>query len=98
MSVTLYREIDALGGTGMLSEDESWSRGYNEALSDVLAILDRRGFSEHRSPYSGVIDALTPILDDLGVPGSDGWTNGYVHTTDLDRLMSEIARLGGDGV
>ncbi len=89
--VSIYREIDALGGTDMSSEGENWSRGYSEALSDVLKILKRRGFSEHRTPYSDVIDALTPILDDLGVPGSDGWTNGYVHETDLNRLQAAIA-------
>jgi len=47
MSVTLYREIDALGGTGMPAEGESWSRGYSEALSDVLSILTKRGFTEY---------------------------------------------------
>jgi hypothetical protein len=89
MSVSLYREIDALGGYG----EGEWHKGYSEALSAVLAILDRRGFTEHRTPYSDVIDALTPILDDLGVPGSDGWTEGYVHTTDLDRLQAAIAQV-----
>lgn len=43
---TLFREIDALGGTGMPSEGESWGRGYSEALSDALAILEKRGFTE----------------------------------------------------
>jgi len=45
-AVTLFREVDALGGTGMPEEGESWSRGYSEALSDVLSILAKRGFSE----------------------------------------------------
>ncbi|WP_184083884.1 hypothetical protein [Sphingomonas xinjiangensis] len=87
--VTLYREIDALGGTAESEHD----KGYVAAIDDVLAILSRRGFSEHRSPYSDVIDALTPVLDDLGVPGSDGWTGGHVHTTDLDRLQAAIAQV-----
>ena len=40
--VSLYREIDALGGIG----DGDWHEGYSQALDDVLAILTRRGFSE----------------------------------------------------
>lgn len=40
--VTLYREIDALGGTG----DGEWHRGYTDALTEVLAILSKRGFTE----------------------------------------------------
>lgn len=39
---TLYREIDALGGTA----NTEWGGGYGEALDDVLAILTRRGFTE----------------------------------------------------
>jgi len=39
---TLFREIDALGGVPSNDRD----RGYCEALSDVLAILERRGFRE----------------------------------------------------
>jgi len=92
-AVTLYREIDALGGSGMPSEGENWSRGYSEALSDVLSILSRRGFSEHHSPVTDLVSALTPILSDIGQAGADGWTNGYVHTTDLDRLQQAIAQV-----
>lgn len=40
--VTLYREVDALGGTPR----EDYERGYNTALRHVLEILVRRGFSE----------------------------------------------------
>jgi hypothetical protein len=41
--VTLYREIDALGGTGQ----GEWSEGYSAAIGDVLTLMDARGFSEH---------------------------------------------------
>ncbi len=41
--VSLYREIDALGGTASTDHE----RGYVAAIDDVLAILTRRGFSEH---------------------------------------------------
>jgi hypothetical protein len=41
--VTLYREVDALGGTA----DNDLERGYISAITDVLEILERRGFSEH---------------------------------------------------
>lgn len=51
--VTLYREIDALGGTGT----GRWHDGYSDAIGVVLDILQRRGFSE-------VADA-TPSLDNL---------------------------------
>jgi hypothetical protein len=40
---TLFREIDALGGT----PSSDWDEGYNEALSDVLQILTKRGFTEY---------------------------------------------------
>ena len=87
--VTLYREIEALGGAGT----GEWHAGYVDAISEVLNILQRRGFTEFRTPYVAVLNALTPILDDLGVPGSDGWTSGYAHVTDIDRLQAAIAKV-----
>lgn len=42
--VSLYREIDALGGVPDPAHQSSV--GYCQAIADVLAILDRRGFSE----------------------------------------------------
>jgi len=39
---TLWREIDALGGSG--------DAGHSEALTKVMAILERRGFTEHSEP------------------------------------------------
>lgn len=54
--VTLYREIDALGGAG----DGDWHKGYSEALTDVLAILSKRGFTEFTAtPPSPALDAAT---------------------------------------
>ena len=44
-NVTLYREIDALGGYH--DPEDQRDVGYGEALTAVLAILQRRGFSEH---------------------------------------------------
>lgn len=41
-NVTLYREIDALGG----AVENEWSEGYSAALTDVLAKLTKRGFTE----------------------------------------------------
>jgi hypothetical protein len=95
MSVTLYREIDALGGAAMSGSvyDQAYHDGYSKALDLVFEILERRGFSEHGDPIAAVIDAIKPILDDLGVPGSDGWTEGYAHVTDLDRLQAAIAEV-----
>lgn len=75
--VSLYREIDALGGTGLTSEGESWGRGYSEALSDVLTLMERRGFSEAADAGAVPIavdvselrcriqDALLSTLDDV---------------------------------
>jgi len=65
MTVTLFREIDALGGTGMPAEGESWSRGYSEALSDVLSILTKRGFTEHADPHSARYAAAEGLWDRL---------------------------------
>lgn len=42
-AVTLHREINALGGV----PSDEWSKGYNEAIGDVLDVLQKRGFSEH---------------------------------------------------
>lgn len=42
--VTLYREIDALGGVSQ----GPWDDGYSAALTDVLLILMKRGFSEEQ--------------------------------------------------
>jgi hypothetical protein len=44
--VTLWREIDALGGAAQGERDE----GYNEALRLVLTILGKRGFTEFADP------------------------------------------------
>ena len=73
--VTLFREVDALGGTGMPEEGESWSRGYSEALSDVLSILAKRGFSEQSdarpspSPAivkeAGEVERLREVLTEI---------------------------------
>lgn len=51
--VSLYREIDALGGAA----ESEWGQGYSQALTDVLAILSRRGFSE-------AADAATSVFGD----------------------------------
>lgn len=40
--VTLHREINALGGV----PSGPYEAGYNTAIGDVLAILERRGFTE----------------------------------------------------
>jgi hypothetical protein len=56
VSVRLWREVDALGGA---ENGESYSRGYSEALSDVLAILERRGFTEHADPLDGFSAGVT---------------------------------------
>lgn len=45
--VSVYREIDALGGTTDLGD---YSAGYREALDEVIAILEQRGFTEHADP------------------------------------------------
>lgn len=90
-AVNLYREIDALGGTG----EGEWHKGYCEALTDVLAILKRRGFSELDDPIDELCAAVEAVLVDLGAPGQDGWTSGYAHTTDLDRLQQAIANATG---
>ncbi len=41
-AVSLHREINALGGVPA----DQYGTGYNEAIGDVLAILERRGFTE----------------------------------------------------
>jgi hypothetical protein len=39
---TLHREINALGGV----PTTDYGRGHNDAIGEVLAILERRGFTE----------------------------------------------------
>ena len=52
---TLFREIDALGGV----PSNDCDRGYCEALSDVLAILERRGFSETADASPCLLEVLS---------------------------------------
>jgi hypothetical protein len=65
--VTLYREIDALGGEPQSASeyDRIWNDGYSAALTAALSILERRGFSEHVEavPATGLVDALEALLD-----------------------------------
>jgi len=55
-TVTLWREIDALGGTSLAQSDyeRGHDAGYDKALEQVLAILTRRGYSEHDDPLVGM--------------------------------------------
>lgn len=93
MTVTLYREVDALGGAPMSSSDydRAWSDGYGKALDLVLAILTKRGFSEFGDPIEALCVASEAVLTDLGQAGADGWTEGYAHVTDIDRLSQAIS-------
>lgn len=50
----LYREIDALGGVASNEREQ----GYVEAVSDVLAILGRRGFTEKTDAASEMLEVL----------------------------------------
>ncbi|KQM18407.1 hypothetical protein [Novosphingobium sp. Leaf2] len=60
MSVTLYREIDALGGAADTSTpyNNAHDEGYSAALSDVLVILSKRGFSEAEDAQPEALIAL----------------------------------------
>jgi len=63
--VTLYREIDALGGSG----EGDWHKGYSEALEDVLALLAKRGFTDLEDRNDALRDhfagqALVAVLRD----------------------------------
>ena len=51
---TLWREVDALGG----QEAGGWAEGHRTAISDVLAILERRGFTEHADADSEESDPV----------------------------------------
>lgn len=73
MTATLYREIDALGGSATTDRD----RGYVAAINDVLTILAKRGFSEE-ADATGVLDnAPKPLtVRELGEYGR------YIHGAD----------------
>jgi hypothetical protein len=58
--VTLYREIDALGGVA----DNDLERGYVSAIEDVLAILERRGFTEEADASADLVEALEFYADE----------------------------------
>lgn len=76
---TLFREIDALGGTGLPAEGESWSRGYSEALSDALAVLTSRGFTEdadatlHTPPPVATATVVDAELREAAAPFVKHW-------------------------
>lgn len=97
MSATLYREIEALGGVqeGTGEYNAGWHDGYTRALELVLEILTKRGFSEFGDPIEDLCIATEAVLTDLGRPGADGWTEGYAHTTDIDRLTQAISVVRG---
>lgn len=89
---TLYREIDALGG----SSASSWEKGYEQALTDVLSILTKRGHSEHCDPS---LDALVTLND----AGRTAWhfqhrdtnaTHGFAAALTIAR--NAIARARGE--
>lgn len=91
---TLYREIDALGG--VIDPNDAEARGRMDMLDTVLAILEKRGFSEEADALSADAsvckDALEKINDtymafcpDRDDEFSDGIEKG------LDRAAS-IAR------
>lgn len=60
MSVTLYREIDALGGAPNSSSDydKAYNDGHGAALDAALEILAKRGFSEAEDAYPEALIAL----------------------------------------
>lgn len=58
--VTLYREIDALGGTSQ----GPWDDGYSAALTDVLLILMKRGFSEEQDATPANTAILQPGFEE----------------------------------
>ncbi len=84
MVATLYREVDALGGTG----EGDWHKGYSEALTDVLAILAKRGFSEAADAASGSDTAPKPLTSrELGEYGR------YIHGADyFDNSIEAVAQ------
>jgi hypothetical protein len=63
--VSLYREIDALGGTG----GGEWHAGYVAAISEVLNVLERRGFSESQSPGPMTPDQARALFLEHCEPG-----------------------------
>lgn len=55
--VTLWREIDALGG----SVEDDYDRGHSMALRGVLDLLEKRGHSEFVDPQADLLAALKPF-------------------------------------
>jgi len=74
-ALSLYREIDALGGTA----DNDLERGYVSAITDVLEILERRGFSErtdapqHNAELKEANGELLAALVKLDRTGREAW-------------------------
>lgn len=73
---TLHREINALGG----APDGEWSKGYNEAIGDVLNVLERRGFSEAADASTEVVEALTYYATDEHYDSGD--VPGHIYVLD----------------
>lgn len=94
--VTLYREIDALGGQGT----SEWSKGYNEAIEDVLIILARRGYSEAEDAETasnialaglfGAVEETAAFLDEEGWPRTAFGLRASATTAG-----SKFAKIGG---
>jgi hypothetical protein len=64
--VTLYREIDALGGAYSMDPDpaaRAYWEGGKDMLEDVLAILEQRGFSEAADAGADLLEALKIASD-----------------------------------
>ena len=59
--MTLYREIDALGGT----HNSDFLRGYVSAVDDVLAILTKRGFTEDADATPLMYGDMCALLGDM---------------------------------
>lgn len=63
--VTLYREVDALGGAG----SDQWEIGYNAGIRDALAVLEKRGFCETADASAELVVALQELADVFALSG-----------------------------
>lgn len=91
-ATTLLREIDALGGAG----EGEWHAGYVDAISEVLNILQRRGFTEQADTPSltreVLVERLTAELGD-SVDCTRVWSAWSYGTITEDDFMPVTERI-----
>lgn len=100
--VRLWREVDALGGVPIAGH--SYDEGFCAAIADVLAILERRGFTEHTEPLDRLAEAeellaaafrAVAFVNEIATWTDEACVSGVIGKAWLRGLVRQ--RLGDEG-